>query len=284
VIDDLEAGPIEAIWKPGGASTTAGGDQVIWGYFYADPARVSWGSPENPALFVKTRLASSGAAQVEYLHAAVPDIQVSSDYPYDGRPDLQSTTRRTSRYLEHSYAGGVTSNGRIRQAIADPLGMRLAAGFGVSLGGGYPGPAADLIGAQWANGLGARPGGYPGRVDPTGVELANDLRIGALIDTAERGPIEAAWRPGGAATTARGDQVVWGYFYADPAQVSGGSPDIPDLFVKVWYDLGGAVDVDFFHLSVRDIEVYSELPNNGSYDHRGVTAPGNRFVEHRYQR
>jgi hypothetical protein len=78
--------------------------------------------------------------------------------------------------------------------------------------------------------------------------------------------------------------VVWGYFFASADTVSWGSQQNPDLFVKIWFDVGGAVFVDFFHVSVPDIEVYSELPNNGSYDNRGTTILSDRFIEHRYYR
>ncbi len=64
----------------------------------------------------------------------------------------------------------------------------------------------------------------------------------------------------------------------------GHSQENPDLFVKIWFDVGGAVFVDFFHVSVPDIEVYSELPNDGYYDNRGTTILSDRFIEHRYYR
>ena len=50
-----------------------------------------------------------------------------------------------------------------------------------------------------------------------------------------------------------------------------GSQNNPDLFVKIWFDVCGRVDVNFFHVSVPDIEVYSDLPDDGTYDQKGTT-------------
>jgi hypothetical protein len=98
----------------------------------------------------------------------------------------------------------------------------------------------------------------------------------------ERGPIQAVWRIGGQDSTDRGDQVVWGHFYASPEDVTWGSPNNPDLFVKIWFDAGGRVDVNFFHVSVPDIEVYSDFPEDGSYDDKGTTIMANRYIRHEF--
>ena len=86
------------------------------------------------------------------------------------------------------------------------------------------------------------------------------------------------WRLGGQDTTSRGDQVVWGHFYASPTDVTWGSQDNPDLFVKIWFDVSGRVDVNFFHVSVPEIEVYSDLPDEGTYDQHGTTIMDNRYI------
>jgi hypothetical protein len=57
--------------------------------------------------------------------------------------------------------------------------------------------------------------------NPFGYSTINNLRFGAMINTVEKGSVEAVWRLGGQDTTARGDQVVWGHFYADPLDVTG---------------------------------------------------------------
>ena len=114
-----------------------------------------------------------------------------------------------------------------------------------------------------------------------GYSVIPELKIKAVINTVEKGRIEAIWQKGGEDETARGDKVLWGHFYASPDDVEWGSPDNPDLFVKIWLDANGRTDVNFFHVSVPNIEVYSE------YDSRLVehnTATMNRrYVRHYYE-
>ncbi len=118
------------------------------------------------------------------------------------------------------------------------------------------------------------------RIDKSGGLGGSDL----AIHTEEKGPIEAVWRLGGQSDTAGGHQVAWGHFYADPSDVDWGSPENPDLFVKIWFDAGGRTDVNFFHVSVPDIEVHSDFPNDGTYDQKGTTVLENRYVRQVYQR
>jgi len=124
-----------------------------------------------------------------------------------------------------------------------------------------------------------QPSGYP-----SGYEVNDDLRIGAIIHTVEKGEIEAIWHEGGREYTARGDMVIWGYFYASPYDVTWGSKDNPDLYVKIWYDCSGRIDVNFFFVSVPDISVYSDYLNDGSYDNQGTTTLSNRYIRHEYWR
>ena len=245
VINTIDKGPIEGVWKQGGQDTTARGDKVIWGYFYASPNDVSWGNANNPDLFVKIWIDVSGSVYVDYFHVSVPDIDVYTDFANDGTADKQSIATLSQRFVEHSRVNGL-------------IGVK----------------------AQMEDGI--SPLGYSAEMNPTGSVLSNDLRIGAVINTVDQGPIEGRWRLGGQDTTASGDKVVWGYFYADPDIMSWGSQNNPDLFVKVWFDARGPVYVDFFHVSVPDIEVYSDLPSSGGYDKIGTTVLSNRFVEHRY--
>ena len=112
--------------------------------------------------------------------------------------------------------------------------------------------------------------------------IATDrLWIKAVINTDE-GPLEAVFHKGGENLTERGDTVVWGYFYADPADVSWGHEDNPDLYVKIWYDVTGRIDVNFFHVSVPSIEVYTDYPYDGTYDKRGTATTDDRYVRHEY--
>ena len=247
VINTEEKGPIEAVWKKGGEDTTSRGDRVIWGHFYASPNDVTWGSQNNPDLFVKIWFDVSGRVDVNYFHVSVPDIEVYSDYPYDGTTDEHGTTTMSRRYIGQYYENG--------QSYSDE-----------NYEDGNP------------------PSGYSPADNPSGYSTINDLRIGSMINTVEKGPIDAVWRLGGQDTTARGDQVVWGLFYASPSDVTWGSQDNPDLFVKIWFDISGRVDVNFFHVSVPDIEVYSDLPSDSTYDQKGTTIMDDRYIRHEYWR
>jgi Divergent InlB B-repeat domain len=247
VIDTVEKGPVDAVWKKGGEDTTSRGDRVIWGHFYASPSDVTWGSENNPDLFVKIWFDVSGRIDVNYFHVSVPDIEVYSDYPYDGNADEQGTTTMSRRYIRQYYENG--------QTYSDE-----------------------------SNEDGNPPSGYSPAGNPSGFSTINDLRIGSMINTVEKGPIDSVWRLGGQDTTSRGDQVVWGHFYASPSDVTWGSENNPDLFVKIWFDVGGRVDVNFFHVSVPDIEVYSDLPNDSTYDQKGTTVMDNRYIRHEYWR
>jgi hypothetical protein len=247
VIETEERGPIEAVWQLGGDAGTSRGDRVIWGYFYANPDDVTWGSRDNPDLYVKIWFDAGGRLDVNFFHVSVPDIEVYSDYIYDGTVDEQGTTTLSTRYIRQFYEDG-QSNAESQDEDGNP------------------------------------PAGFSPSSNPTGYTSINDLRIGAMINTEERGPIEAIWQPGGQGSTDRGDEVVWGYFYASPSDVDWGSRDNPDLYVKIWFDAGGRIDVNFFHVSVPDIEVYSDYPGDGTYDQAGTTIMENRYIRHEYQR
>jgi len=114
-----------------------------------------------------------------------------------------------------------------------------------------------------------------------GYIAADELWIKAVINTVE-GPVEAVFHKGGENLTERGDTVAWGYFYADPADVSWGHEDNPELYVKIWYDVTGRIDVNFFHVSVPSIEVYTDYPYNGTYDKHGTATTDDRYVRHEY--
>jgi hypothetical protein len=74
----------------------------------------------------------------------------------------------------------------------------------------------------------------------------------------------------------------WEHFYTNPSDVTWGSENNPDLFVKIWFDVSGRVDVNYFHVSVPDIEVYSDLPDDGTYDQKDTTIMDNRYIRHEY--
>ncbi len=246
VIHTLEKGNIEAVWQKRGEDATAAGDRVIWGYFYASPSDVNWGSPQNPDVFVKIWFDRSGRVDVNFFHVSVPDIEVWSDYPYNGTADQHGTLTLTQRYIRHYYTGDGQS------------GMETNAEDGNPASGYFP----------------------AGK--PSGSSIIHDLRIAAIIKTLEKGNIEAVWSEGGRDTTAGGHTVVWGHFYASPSDVNWGSTENPDLFVKIWFDASGRVDVNFFHVSVPDIEVYSDLPYDGTYSNKGTTILKDRYIRHEY--
>jgi hypothetical protein len=245
VINTVEKGPIDAMWQKGGEDTTSRGDRVIWGHFYASPSDVTWGSANNPDLFVKIWFDVSGRIDVNFFHVSVPDIEVYSEYPYDDTADEHGTTTMDRRYIRQYYENGQS---HMDENYED----------------------------------GVAPAGYSQTGNPSGYSTMNNLRIGSIINTVEKGPIDAIWRLGGQDTTARGDQVVWGHFYASPSHVTWGSQDNPDLFVKIWFDVSGRVDVNFFHVSVPDIEVYSDLPSDATYDQRGTTIMADRYIRHEF--
>ncbi len=245
VINTVEKGPVDAVWQKGGEDTTSRGDRVIWGHFYASPSDVTWGSLNNPDLFVKIWYDVSGRVDVNFFHVSVPDITVYSDYPFDGTVDEQGTTTMSRRYIRQYYEGGQSNS---EDNYEDGL------------------PAS----------------GYLQTGDPVGYITINNLGFGSMINTVEKGPVEAVWRFGGQDTTTRGDQVIWGHFYASPTDVTWGSSDNPDLYVKIWSDVSGRIDVNFFHVSVPDIEVYSDYPDDGIYDQTGTTIMADRYIRHEY--
>lgn len=137
----------------------------------------------------------------------MPDIEVCSGYSYDGTPDEHGIATMNFRYIRQYYENGQSSSSE-----------------------------------NYENGR--PPARYAPNGNPTGHSLINNLRIGAIIRTVEKGPINAVWQQGGQDSTSRGDQVVWGHFYASPTDVAWGSQNNPDLFVKIWFDVSGRVDVN----------------------------------------
>jgi hypothetical protein len=113
-----------------------------------------------------------------------------------------------------------------------------------------------------------------------------DLWIRAVIETEERGPIEAVWRLEGQAITDRGDEVIRGFFYASPDDVVWGNMENSEVEVKIWFDASGRLDVNFFHASVPDIEVYSSYPVDleyGWYDQKGTMTMSTRYIRQYYE-
>ncbi len=226
-------GYIEGVWKKTGEGFAADRGRIIRGYFYASPNDVSYGSENNPELFVKIGFDPGGRTDINFFHASVPDIEVFSEY--DGIGSEKGMTAISNRYIRHCYENTAELHERIK-----PLET--------------PEPV------------------------PAEAYACENIRASAIIHRAEKGPVKAFWYPGGESLTRRGDRAVWGYFYADP--LAGGSRENPDLFVKIWYDADGRIDVNFFHASVSDIEVFSA---NSAYHQTGMTSISNRCIRHEYK-
>lgn len=246
VIETAEAGTITAVWKKGGEVTTAGGHRCEWGHFFANPGHVTWGSSSNPELFVKVWYDAGGRVDVNFFHVSVPDIQVTTTY---NNVQFSDTVTEVTRYVRHYF----NDNGSDGKDFSTEDGI----------------PAV----------------GYDPAHSPQSYSTVNSLNIGATINTVESaGAIDGIWCRGNQTVTARGDQVVWGYFYADPGYVTWGSVDNPELFVKIWFDVSGRIDVNFFHVSVPDIEVYSDYPSDGVFDNDGTAIMDDRYIRHEYTR
>jgi len=246
VIHSEEKGEIEALWYKGGEDQTARGDKVVWGFFYANPQEVSWGNINNPEVYVKIWFDASGRVDVNFFHVSVPDIKVYSQYKSDAALTNENMATLEDRYVRQSYENGSVY-------------------FSVNKEDGIPVE------------------GYKQESNPTGNKVGN-LKIGAIIRTAEKGNIESLWKLGGESTTSRGDIVIWGYFYANPQDVSWGSLNNPESFVKIFVDAATNVTyVNFFHVSVPDIEVYSDFPIGGDYNLKGTTTVSDRYIRHEYQ-
>jgi len=219
-INSVEKGLINAVWKQGGSDNTSRGDKVIWGHFYANPNDVSWGSEQNPDLFVKVWFDVSGRIDVNYFHVSVPDIQVQSNKKNGTK--LSSTATLTDRYVRHYFNADDTQNSAVEKTkeilnINSYLSQSKKYSYHTAIPSTY-------------------------------------------ILTMEKGTIAGQLFDGGSALTKRGDFVYWGYFYADSKQVSWGSLNNPEVFFKIWRDAAtGRYDVNFFHVSVPDIEVDSKL-------------------------
>lgn len=262
MVDTVEKGFLEAIWIEGGRETTARGDEVIWGYFYTDPTQISWGSRQNPDAFVKIWFDVRGILYINYVHFSVPDIWVYSNYPASETYTLNGILTTDQRYVQHLYStSDVNKNFRPYSKFYSH----------------YENASQKKITSD---------------KNPSGHLVLDDLTIAAVIYTEPTGrwgetvPIEASWRLGGTSTTERGDRVLWGFFYADPRDVTWGSRENPDLFVKVWFDQSGRVDVNYFHVSVPDIDVFSAMPKNGGYSQVSKTVEyfAERYIRHEFQK
>jgi hypothetical protein len=254
-INTVEKGTVNAVWKKGGDSYTSRGDRVIWGYFHANSQDVSWGSEINPDLFVKIWFDASGRIDVNYFHVSVPDIYVYSSK--NGKAVLSGTTTTQARYVRQ-YFNADGSQNSVTESSPEMVKF--------------------------------------GKYSPTFPSLIDELPLAtpmAEIHTTEKGIIKGQLSAGGGGATPRKDVVLWGYFYADPTDVTWGNKNNPEVFFKIWLDAPTKrYDVNFFHVSVPNIGVSSfigYINSNGAvlgFDestYKESTATlSQRYVRHEY--
>ena len=99
---DVPGSPVTLVWKMVGADITPSGDQVVSGYFYADPADFAYGSVYNPEVFVKIYIAANGWANIAFNHVTVDPVTVYSALHYAGSATQTGTTTLSNRLVEHT--------------------------------------------------------------------------------------------------------------------------------------------------------------------------------------
>ncbi len=119
-------------------------------------------------------------------------------------------------------------------------------------------------------------------------KIDNDLSLLAIVETPDgyTKDVDTVWRYGGASEDG---QAVWGFFYVDPLHVWWGSYNNPELYVKIWFDPSGRIDVNYFHVSYDDIFVHTgvgcgdDTGTTGTWigDVQGTATRDQRFVQHR---
>ncbi len=244
VIHTEDRGAINAVWKQGGDKTLKRGDRVIWGYFHASPQDVTWGDENNPDIFVKIWFDVSGRVDVNFFHVSVPDIEVSSCIKTveNCHPGLAKTTKE-KRYARHTY--------RPKEGTKDN---------------------PELLNTPTLSS-----GKVQGNPKHYGLPFYQ-VELGSIFQLDGGKTIEGVWHEGGSGTTPRGDQVAWGYFYANPQDVEWGSEQNPEIYVKFWYDkAGNRIDVNFFHVSAPNINVYSG--RSGSYSGTTLVTQQERYAQ-----
>ncbi len=227
------------LWQEMGKATTEGGDAVLTGYFYADPAQVSWGSEANPEVFAKIWFSRKGELNLNFFHVGVFDVHLNSIYNqlppkwlnggmYNARDNI-GIARKAWRYARHDYP-----NWRVCADDASPL---------VIIPPALEGQANAKV-----------------RIDePRACDLnLNANMLKTLDNGADSGDIQLRWHESTRSQTIGGDTVIAGYFYADEQDVSWGNSYNPEAYAKLWFSRDGGLSVNFFHVGVFDIELDSD--------------------------
>lgn len=236
------------IWRQGGSDETERGDKVVWGYYHADPALFDWADADNPEVFVKIWYDVSGRVDVNYCHVSVAPAHMQTFFDYETPVAYRTDVTLWSRYVGLS---------RFPDGHSYPL-------------YGYEGAPPE-----------------PQTITPPGaseaVELRSELRMTPL-----EGEMILLQRQGGKAMTASKDGVAWGLYHADPAQVSWGSADNPEVFYKFWYAAEGRIDANFCFMSVPEITARTWMADTdtGAVLGEAVETPLNlsaRYNRHEYR-
>jgi len=111
--------PVILVWKVVGTDLTPSGDQVISGYFYADPNDFAYGSQYNPELFVKIYIAKSGWCNIAFNHVTVDDVAVYSAHQYVGLAQQSGTASLANRLVENQYEDVSINDGSLSGKIPD---------------------------------------------------------------------------------------------------------------------------------------------------------------------
>jgi hypothetical protein len=106
----VSGAPVTLVWQVVGTDITPSGDQVISGYFYADPNDFAFGSQYNPELFVKIYIAKSGWCNIAFNHVTVDNVTIYSAHKYAGAAQQTGTAMLSKRLVEHQYNGVAIQN------------------------------------------------------------------------------------------------------------------------------------------------------------------------------
>lgn len=116
-------------------------------------------------------------------------------------------------------------------------------------------------------------------------QIRDDLTMVAIVNTPDGSSkdVDTIWRYGG---TSEDGKAVWGFFYVDPRHLWWGSYNNPELYVKIWFDPSGRIDVNYFHVSYDDILIrtgvsYDKTNSTWVGDIKSTATRDKRFVQHR---
>jgi len=116
-----------------------------------------------------------------------------------------------------------------------------------------------------------------------GYHVTSEIWTKAVLQVSGN-PVTLVWKEVGAEITPSGDQVISGYFYADPKDFVHGSQYNPDVFVKIYIAKNGWCNIAFNHVTVDNVTVYSAHTYAGAAQQTGTATLGKRLVEHQYNR